>query len=356
VLTAAIGVTQSNLRRIAVCAVASELGLGLAALGMGGYSAGVFVAFGSIFTSTLLLLAVGNVIRVYRTEEIAEMGGAWPRLRTTSIALGAWALLAGGLGLSSYYALASAFSGADPAGGVFSARERIVVTIVVVIAATAGALLAGRVFITVTRGAIARRRGFQHERVTDAEPGLRRPLWLALIAAVAAVLVGLPGLHPFSLGSGRIAGLTFVRFVHYGNHPQAIDFSVVAALVALLTLACGFALAGFLYAPARRSQAPAGPAPWPVRVLEQGLYAEWLAQTATQPLLVVASRISSFDQEVTAPLALSVGESVELAATGLGAFRDARLSRYLAGGLLVIAILALLSVLAATGHLWVHLG
>ncbi|MEA2637142.1 MAG: NADH-quinone oxidoreductase subunit, partial [Chloroflexota bacterium] len=135
VLTAAIGVTQSNLRRIAVCAVASELGLGLAALGMGGYSAGVFVAFGSIFTSTLLLLAVGNVIRVYRTEEIAEMGGAWPRLRTTSIALGAWALLAGGLGLSSYYALASAFSGADPAGGVFSARERIVVTIVVVIAA-----------------------------------------------------------------------------------------------------------------------------------------------------------------------------------------------------------------------------
>jgi hypothetical protein len=123
-----------------------------------------------------------------------------------------------------------------------------------------------------------------------------------------------------------------------------------------LTLACGFALAGFLYAPARRSQAPAGPAPWPVRVLEQGLYAEWLAQTATQPLLVVASRISSFDQEVTAPLALSVGESVELAGTGLGAFRDARLSRYLAGGLLVIAILALLSVLAATGHLWVHLG
>ena len=55
---------------------------------MGGYSPGVFIAFTSIFTSTLLLLAVGNLIRVYRTDDIAEMGGAWPRLRTTSIALG----------------------------------------------------------------------------------------------------------------------------------------------------------------------------------------------------------------------------------------------------------------------------
>jgi hypothetical protein len=73
-----------------------------------------------------------------------------------------------------------------------------------------------------------------------------------------------------------------------------------------------------------------------------------------QPLLVVASRVSSFDEEVTAPLAVSVGESVELGASGLGAFRNARVSRYLAGGLLVIAILALLSVLAATGHLWVR--
>jgi len=115
-----------------------------------------------------------------------------------------------------------------------------------------------------------------------------------------------------------------------------------------------FALAVFLYAPARRSGARAGAGSWPVRLLEQGLYAEWLTQTATQPLLVVAERMSSFDNEVTAPLAVSMGESVELAASGVGAFRHARLSRYLAGGLLAIAILALLSVLAATGHLWVH--
>ena len=92
----------------------------------------------------------------------------------------------------------------------------------------------------------------------------------------------------------------------------------------------------------------------PERVLERGLYVEWLTDAATPPLLAVASRVASFDDQVTAPIEVSVGESVDLAATGLGTFRNARLARYLAGGIVVIAVLALLSVLAATGHLWVH--
>jgi NADH-quinone oxidoreductase subunit L len=337
-LTAAIGVTQRNIRGIAVCAVAAELGLGLAALGMGGYSPGLFIAFTAVFTSTLLLLAAGNLIRVYRTDDITEMGGARTRLRATTAALGAWALLAGGVGLSSYYALSAALSGADPAGGVFSALERSAVTTVIVIAATLGALLAGRVLVIVAGGEVARRRGFQHDRLADAEPGLRRPLWFAVVAAVLAVVLGVPGM----------------RFVFYGNHPQAIDFSAIAAIAAVLTFAAGMALAVYLYAPARRAGARAGAAPWPVRALEQGLYVEWLTQVAAQPLLAVASRVSSFDEEVTAPLTASVGESVELAASTVGAFRTARLSRHLAGGLIVIGVLALLSVLAATGHLWVH--
>jgi NADH-quinone oxidoreductase subunit L len=353
VLTAAIGVAQRDIRRIAVCAVASELGLGLAALGMGGYSPGVFIAFTSIFTATLLLLAIGNVIRVYRTGDITEMGGAWPKLRTTSIALGAWALLAGGLGLSSYYALSAAFSGADPAGGVFSGSERTVITVLVVIAAATGALLAGRVLITVVSGAVTRRRGFQHDRIADVEPGMRRPVWLALVAAVAAVLIGLPGLQPFELGR-RIAGLTFMRFVFYGNRPQAIDFNGIALLVALLALAAGVGLAVFLYAPARRAAARADASPWPLRVLEEGFYVEWLTQAAAAPLLAISARVSDFDEQVTAPLGVSVGESVDLAASGVGAFRNVRLGRYLAGALVVVAILALLSVLAATGFLWVH--
>ena len=104
-LSAATGIAQRSITRIAACAVAAELGIGLVALGMGGYSAGLFVALTSVLSSTLLLLAVGNLVRIYRTDDLAEMGGAWQKLRTSSIALGVWAVLAGGFGFSAYYAL-----------------------------------------------------------------------------------------------------------------------------------------------------------------------------------------------------------------------------------------------------------
>ena len=354
-LSAATGIAQRSITRIAVCAVASELGLGLVALGMGGYSPGLFIAFTSVLTSTLLLLAVGNLVRAYRTDDIGEMGGAWAKLRTTSVALAVWALLAGGVGLSAYYALSSALNGIDPAGGVFSGSERIVVTIVTVIAAAMVALLAGRLLLTVTSGAVTRRRGFQHDRVAEVESALRRPLRIAIVAAVIAVLIGLPGLQPFHLGSARIAGLTFMRFVFYASRPQAIGLDGAAALLALLTLACGFGAAYLGFGPARRSAAVLARVARPLRVAEQGFYVERFTELASGPLLAVADRVSSFDVQVTAPIEVSVGESVDDAAAALSAFRNARFARYLAGSVVVVAILALLSVLAATGHLWVHL-
>lgn len=354
VLSAATGIAQRSITRIAVCAVASELGLGLVALGMGGYSPGVFIAFTSVFTSTVLLLAVGNLVRTYRTDDIAEMGGAWARLRTTSVALGVWALLAGGVGLSAYYALSTALSGVDPAGGVFSGSERTVMVIVTIVAAALAALLAGRLLLTVTSGAVARRRGFQHDRVTEVDVALRRPLRLAIVAAVVVVLVGLPGLEPFRLGSGRIAGLTFMRFVFYGSHHQSIGLDGTSALIALVALVSGFGAAYLWFGPARRAVSLPTSVVWPLRVVERGFYVERLTELAAQPLLAIAGRVSAFDDEVTAPITTSIGESVDDAATGLAAVRNARFARYLAGGLVVIAILALLSVLAATGHLWVH--
>jgi NADH-quinone oxidoreductase subunit L len=355
VLSAATGIAQRSITRIAACAVASELGLGLAALGMGGFSPGVFIAFTSVFTSTLLLLAVGNLVRVYRTDDIEEMGGAWTKLRTTSVALGVWGLLGGGIGLSAYYALASALSGVDPAGGVFSTPERVTVVIVTAVAAVLVALLAGRLLLTVTSGAIRRRRGFQHERVVEVETSLRRPLWFAMVAAVVAVIVGLPGLQPFDLGSDRIAGLTFMRFVFYGTRHQAIGLDGGAALLALLFAAGGFGAAYLWYNPARKSAVAGLSASLPWRIAAQGFYVERATELAAQPLLMISSRVSAFDEQITAPIAASVGESVDEAAGVLALIRNARFARYLAGSLVVVAILALLSVLAATGHLWVHL-
>ena len=343
VLSAATGIAQRSITRIAVCAVSAEIGLGIVAMGMGGYSAGLFIAITSMFTSTLLLLAVGNLVRVYRTDDIAEMGGAWAKLRTTSIALGVWTVLAGGLGFSAYYAMASALSGTDPAGGTFSGIERVVVLIVTVIGAVLVALLAGRVLLTVTGGTVARRRGFQHDRVTEVEGTLRRVLWLAILAAVVVTVIGLPGLEPF------------MRFVFDGRHHQAIGVDGTSAVIALLTLACGLGAAYLWFGPARRAATVMERGILPLRVAAEGFYVERLTELAAQPILAIAARVAAFDDEVTAPIETSVGDSVDYAAGGLAFFRNARFARYLAGSIVVIAILTLLSVLAATGHLWVHL-
>jgi cytochrome b len=80
-----------------------------------------------------------------------------------------------------------------------------------------------------------------------------------------------------------------------------------------------------------------------------------MTEIAAPPMLAVAGRVSGFDEQVIAPIESSVGESVDYAAIGLATLRNVRFSRYLAGALVVVGILALLSVLAATGHLWVHL-
>src|SRR6202011_1954121 len=106
-----------DLLRIGVFAAIAQLGLVLAALGVGGYSQAMFIAFTSLFLMTVFMLAAGNVVRVYRTRNLHEMGGAWRRMRLTSIALSVWAAGLGGLALSTYYVLSAAFNNTIPGGG-----------------------------------------------------------------------------------------------------------------------------------------------------------------------------------------------------------------------------------------------
>jgi hypothetical protein len=94
---------------------------------------------------------------------------------------------------------------------------------------------------------------------------------------------------------------------------------------------------------------------WPLRVAERGYYVEGFTELATQPLLAVATRVAAFDDQVIAPITASAGESVDEAAAVVARFRNVRFARYLAASLVVAAILALLTVLAATGNLWVRI-
>lgn len=355
VFCALMCLAQRDVLRLAVLWGIAQLGLVLVALGTGGYGQGLFVLFTSLLFTTLLVLAAGNLVRVYRTRNIHEMGGVRLRMRTTSAALLVWAGGAGGLSLATYYALSSVFENAKPAGPAVGGVTRVAVAVLVVIAAGLIAAAAARLLWHVFPGAPERRRGFQPERVAEVEGSLRLVTRLCGVGAIASVLVGLPGLNPVHSGSLRIPGLTFTRFVYEYSRP-ILPVDYLALVVCLAAGAIGVAAAAYALAPSRRvaSAGLVARADPLARLITRGFELERLGQRVGAPFVAAGGFVSRFDDSITETFADLVAQG-SLQASGLvGRLRSSRTQLYLAGGVTVAAVLALLSILAATGHFWIH--
>lgn len=355
VAAALMCLVQRDVLRIAVLSAVAQFGLVLAALGTGGYGQGLFVLFTALLFSTLFLLAAGNLVRVYRTRDIHEMGGVRGRMRTTSAALLVWAGGTAGLSLATYYALSSVFENAKPAGPAVGALTRVAVAFLVVVAAGLMAAYALRVLWIVLPGVPMRRRGFQPERVAEVEPWLRLVTRLGTVGAVLAVIAGLPGIGPVHAGRLSIPGLTFTRFVYEYNRP-ALLVDGWALLICLVAGGLGAVAATFALSPARRAAASGlverGE---PVaRVIMRGFELERVGHRVGAPFLAAGEYVARFDDSITETLSDLVAQGSLLGSDVVSRLRSARTTLYLAGGLTVAGVIALLSILAATGHLWVH--
>jgi NADH-quinone oxidoreductase subunit L len=355
VAAALVCLAQRDILRIAVLSALAQFGLVLAALGTGGYGQGLFVLFTSLLFTTLFLLASGNLVRVYRTRNIHEMGGVRGRMRATSAALIVWAGGIAGLSLATYYALSSVFENAKPAGPAVGALTRVTVALLVVIASGVMAAYAVRLLWAVLPGAPQRRRGFQPERVAEVESWLRLLTRLGSVGAVLAVIAGLPGIAPVHSGGLSIPGLSFTRFVYEYNRPT-LPVDGWALLICLGVGALGAAAATLAFAPARRGAvAPLFARTERVaRMVTDDFALERVGHRMGAPFVAAGEFIARFDDSITETLSDLVAQGSLLGADLVARLRSARTPLYLAGGLTIVGILALLSVLAATGHLWVH--
>ena len=355
VFAALVCLAQRDVLRIAVLATVTELGFAVAALGAGGYGQSLFVLFTSILFSALLFVAAGNLMRVYRTRNIHEMGGAWRRMRSTRLALVVWAGGIAGLSLNTYYALSSVFANRQPLGAAVGDVTRIAVAVLLTVAALLTAAFAARLLRSVLPGEPARRRGFQHDRVAEVEAPLRRATRVLTLGAVASVLVGLPGIGPVHSGTFSVPGLTFTRFVYETVRPS-IPVDGLALVIVLAVAAAGGAATWLALDPSRRGAVSvqldrAGPV---VHLVTRGFNLERYAHRLGRPLIAAGGFVSRFDDSVTESLADTVAQGSLLASGLLARTRVRRSPLYLAGGLAVVAVLALLSILAATGHFWIH--
>jgi NADH:ubiquinone oxidoreductase subunit 5 (subunit L)/multisubunit Na+/H+ antiporter MnhA subunit len=161
------------------------------------------------------VLASTAVAVAMRTDDFAEMGDAWRRMRTTALAV----LLAGVvLALSAVGAMSFAVSSRSRLGIVLGEATLLVAI---------GSL---RVFLAVGIGPLRRRRAFEPDRVREApQSSLGWPFWLAL--GGAALLI-----------ASLIRG--WLDFLDGGKHPAPAAGTYVLWLAVALA---GFAVVAFAY-------------------------------------------------------------------------------------------------------------
>lgn len=162
------------------------------------------------------MLAIASIASAMRTDDLAEMGDAWRRMRASSGALLAAAIV---IGLAVSGALA------------FGVRSRSFLGFALGDAVVLIAVAGLRLFLAASFGPLRRRRAFEPDRVRETPGALGWPYWLALMSAALVV-------------ASMVTG--WLNFLDGQKHPApsagAIVVWVLAAIIGFAACTVAFAL------------------------------------------------------------------------------------------------------------------
>jgi NADH-quinone oxidoreductase subunit L len=236
-IAALLALVQDDIKRVLAYSTISQLAYMMAALSVGGYSAGIFHLFTHAFFKALLFLAAGAIIHTVHSNNMSEMGGLARAMPVTFVTFLVGALaLAGIAPLAGFWskdeiltdAWNAGFGGAGEAATSQTVAQIVFVTGMVTAFLTA--LYVGRM-LWLTFGAAFRGQGHPHE----ADAAMLFPL---VVLAVGAALAGFVG-----LGDNSIA--TWIQTEALPAHgPVTLNVGLIVATtaVALAGLAVGTAL------------------------------------------------------------------------------------------------------------------
>lgn len=342
VVGAACALVQRDIRSVLSWSTVSQMGLAFAALGAGAYSAAVFQLVAHAWFKAVLILAATSLVAAYRTTDMHEMGGAWTRMRTTSLGLLIGSASAAGVVLLAGFWSVSAITGGvltntTAVQGHLGGVSRALVLIAVIATTLLGAVYPMRMFFTVALGELPKRRGFQPQRVR--EPGGRMTMPVTVLAVLAAVfgLFGIPKVHA-SFGNFVFAGAA------PGQDSDAVAGLAITAVVALL----GVAAAWMLHQGSLRVPRFGALGAW----LEQGLRVDVAQEWAADRVLVrPAPLLATVDQAVSTRVLDQVGSGVVAAAEAGRSWQLGRVDAVTLSAVAGVAVVAGAVVLGATGHL-----
>ncbi|HEX9749895.1 MAG TPA: NADH-quinone oxidoreductase subunit L [candidate division Zixibacteria bacterium] len=232
VMAAGIGLVQNDIKRVLAYSTVSQLGYMIMALGLGGFTAGTFHLMTHAFFKALLFLAAGSVIHAVHTNDIREMGGLFPKMKTTA---------------TTFFIAAFAIAGIFPLSGFWSKDEIVAATLghpiftaLTLLVAFMTAFYMFRLCFLVFTGKPRDQHKFDHAH--ESPRSMTMPLVFLAVLSVISGWIGLPWLtHGFSS-------------VVYHGHPHHAEFHLNLALIATTAGLAGIGLAYLMYY--RRSLSP----------------------------------------------------------------------------------------------------
>ncbi|MEA2030817.1 MAG: NADH-quinone oxidoreductase subunit L [candidate division Zixibacteria bacterium] len=237
-LAATIALTQNDIKRVLAYSTVSQLGYMIMALGLYGYDtyhgspsvgyfAGTFHLMNHAFFKGLLFLAAGSVIHGIGTNDIREMGGLYPKMKTTAI---------------TFMIASLSISGIFPFSGFWSKDEIVASTlhhpVFLILTLTIAFMTAFYMWRLCFMTFTGKPRDL--DRFNHAHESPRVMTWpLAFLAFLAVVSgwVGMPWLHH-----------GFSSFVYAGAHaPEHHAPSYALMIISLCVALSGIGLAYLMY-------------------------------------------------------------------------------------------------------------
>ena len=223
-MAAYFALTQMDIKKVLAYSTMSQLGYMIAALGMGGFSAGAFHLMTHAFFKALLFLGAGSVIHGSGVQDMAQMGGLRKHMPVTF-----WTFVIATIAIAGVPPFAGFWSKDEILVSVFESEHRVMFAILVLTALMTSFYMFGLLFLTF----FGKTRGHLHD---PHESPLVMTLPLVILA-LGSIVMGLPGspwMHHW-----------FQNFI--GGHTGEIHMNSFVVTLSIATSVLGFLIAFFLY-------------------------------------------------------------------------------------------------------------
>ncbi|MDA0988644.1 MAG: NADH-quinone oxidoreductase subunit L [Chloroflexi bacterium] len=227
-ITAAMALVMTDLKRVLAYSTISHLGFMMLALGSFGFTAAIFHLVAHAFAKALLFLGAGSIAHgTGDKRDIREMGGLWKRMPVTSITFGIGLLALGGI---------------PPLSGFFSKDEILVAVldgrgplffVLTLVAALMSALYMARLLFLVVLGNLKTENEHAHESP-----------WVMTVPLIALAVL--------ALGAGLLAPGLIPGYDGFGNwlffeEPEAYHINFLVMVISVVLSIGGFAIGWALY-------------------------------------------------------------------------------------------------------------